>query len=129
MPNRRASYARSWFVLAMVGLMTVAAFAAEQVSAPPRPPLGASEAELRSRFGDALRIEDVARARSVYEQISEKGSDAQSEEASEPVRDPYAKQKRLARTATGDVQRIEISEEKPCDESHERDHQACLDMS
>jgi len=121
MPDGWERYARWCLALALVGLLPLVS-GAEEATGPGAPPLGASEAELRGRFGDALRVEAVVPARSVYSQIAEarselpgaQVSEETSEQASEAKtatdasRDPFAGQKRFSLSLTGDVQRVEF---------------------
>jgi hypothetical protein len=82
-------------------------------------PLGAGEAELRARYGEALREVRVERVRSLHEQVGEllrpqpgaPEAGAVPDAAPAPVEaapDPYAGQRRLARSLPeGDARRVE----------------------
>jgi hypothetical protein len=76
-----------------------AGFAAEKASPPPFDPVlpGATEAELRERFGSALRPVAVTPVRSAYEQVLEAPKPPGPESAAP---EPFAGQSRLVRMAS-----------------------------
>lgn len=68
------------------------------------PPLGASEASLRERFGASLRQVEVTRTGSVFEQIAPERAPSNPDA---PGHAPRPVQSRLARPCAGDVRTVE----------------------